>query len=116
MNENIRIMLEKLSQDEEAQKKLGAIRDPEEAYQLVTSIHGGYTKEEFIAVVTAIQKQMNQDLTAEDLSKAAGGEGTDASEVITNVLVSTATAASMAASMVGTIYATAMLINLAASV
>ena len=73
MNENIQIMLKKLSEDEEAQKKLAAIRDPEEAYQLVTSIHGGYTKEEFVAAMTAIHEQLNQDLSDDDLAKTAGG-------------------------------------------
>ena len=51
MNENIQKMLELLSQDEEAMKKLSAIHDPDEAYALVTAIHGGYTKEEFTETV-----------------------------------------------------------------
>ena len=74
MNENIQIMLQKLSEDEEAQKKLSTIHNPEEAYQLVSAIHGGYTKEEFIAAMTTLQEQMNQDLTDADLSKTSGGE------------------------------------------
>ena len=44
MNENIQKMLELLSQDEEAMKRLSAIHDPDEAYALVTSIQGGYRK------------------------------------------------------------------------
>ena len=73
MNENIQKMLELLSEDEEAMKKLSAIRDPDEAYALVTSIHGGYTKEEFIETMTAINNNINQDIAADDLSMAAGG-------------------------------------------
>lgn len=66
-------MLELLSQDEEAMKKLSAIRDPEEAYALVTSIHGGYTKEEFVETMTAINDSINQDINSDDLNKVAGG-------------------------------------------
>ena len=73
MNENISKMLELLSQDEETMKKLSAIHDPDEAYALVSSIHGGYTKEEFIETMTAINDSINQDIDAEDLSTAAGG-------------------------------------------
>ncbi len=119
MNENIRIMLEKLSQDEEAQKKLSAIRDPEEAYQLVTSIHGGYTKEEFIAVATSIQNQLNQDLSEEDMTKVAGG--VDPKDIDTLEMMSYATevVSKTVSSIISTsvvIYSSAMALNLAASV
>ena len=81
MNENILKMLELISQDEEAQKKFATIRDPDEAYALATSIHGGYTKEEFIQAMTALRDQMNQDLSEDDLAAAAGGENT-VSEIV----------------------------------
>ena len=74
MNEDIKIMLEKLSQDEETQKKLATVRDPDEAYAIVSAIHGGYTKEEFIATMKGIAAMENTDLTADDLRKAAGGK------------------------------------------
>jgi len=73
MNENIQKMLELLSQDEETMAKLYIIRDPDEAYALVTSIHGGYTKEEFIETMTAINDSINQDISSDDLNKVAGG-------------------------------------------
>ena len=83
MNENIQKMLELLSQDEENMKKLAAIRDPDEAYALVTSIHGGYTKEEFIEAMTALNEQINQDIDVEDLSKVAGGDASN--KVVTHL-------------------------------
>ncbi len=73
MNENIAKMLSLLAQDEEAQKKLAATRDPDEAYSIVTEISGGYTKEEFMETMRAIDASVNQDLTSEDLAKNAGG-------------------------------------------
>ena len=85
MNENIKIMLEKLAKDEEAQRKLAAVRDPDEAYAIVTAIHGGYTKEEFIEAAKAIQEQQSVDLSDEELAKTSGGSLT--------LLVTTLTAA-----------------------
>ena len=72
-NENILKMLELLAQNEEAQKKFASIRDPEEAYALATSIHGGYTQEEFIQAMASLRDQMNQDLSDEKLNSIAGG-------------------------------------------
>ena len=81
MNENILKMLDLLTQNEEAQKKFASIRDPEEAYALATSIHGGYTQEEFIQAMASLRDQMNQDLSEDDLATAAGGEST-VSEIV----------------------------------
>ena len=73
MNENIQKMMELLSQNEEAMKKLSVISDLDEAYALATSIHGGYTKEEFIEAIKASDDCIDQDMETEDLSKVAGG-------------------------------------------
>ena len=78
MNENIIKMLEMLSRDEEAQKKLAATRDPDEAYAIVSEIHGGYTKEEFVEAMKAINDKINQDLTDGELAQTAGGNVTAA--------------------------------------
>ena len=97
MNENITKMLEMLSKDEEAQKKLQATRDPDEAYAIVSEIHGGYTKEEFVEVMTAINEALNQDLTAEDLAQTAGGDDKEVENAIFGIKTSAtivATAAS----------------------
>jgi undecaprenyl pyrophosphate synthase len=74
MNENIKIMLEKLSKDNAAQAKLQAATNPDEAYALVSSIQGGYTKEEFMDVMKKIASSMQEgELSDEDVSAAAGG-------------------------------------------
>ena len=73
MNENIKIMLEKVMRDEELQKKVATATTPEEAYALAISIHGGYTMEEFIEASKTIQDQQNADLSDEELAKTAGG-------------------------------------------
>ncbi len=73
MNEHIKIMLEKLARDEEAQKKLAAVRTPEEAYAIASALHGGYTKEELIEAMMTMKGTENADLSDADLSKAAGG-------------------------------------------
>ena len=87
MNENIKIMLEKLAQDEETQKKLSAVRDPDEAYAIVTAIHGGYTKEEFVETMKALNEQLNQDLDEKDLATASGGlDGEQLGSVVKTVI------------------------------
>ena len=88
MNENINIMLEKLAKDEETLKKLSAVRDPDEAYAIVIAIQGGYTKDEFVETMKALNEQLNQDLDEKDLATASGG--TDAGEVVEAVTKATA--------------------------
>ncbi|MBQ9612633.1 MAG: Nif11-like leader peptide family RiPP precursor [Lachnospiraceae bacterium] len=85
MNENIKKFLEKLSNDPEAIAKMSAIRDPEEAYQLASSMQDGFTKEEFISVMEAFREsgKPREDLSDEDLMKVAGGA--DVWEVIYTV-------------------------------
>ena len=48
MNENIKLFLEKMAEDQELQSRFSQITDPNEAYDLAISIQPGYTKEEFI--------------------------------------------------------------------
>ena len=84
MNENITKMLEMLSRDEEAQKKLEATHDPDEAYAIVSKIHGGYTKEEFVEAMKTINDAINQDLNGEDLAQTAGGAEMGVTEAISN--------------------------------
>ena len=91
MNENIRVLLEKVSEDQELQAKFSQIRDPDEAYALASSIQPGFTKEELIEAMTAIRDSMNEDLTDDDMAKSAGG---DANPVVVSVTVSVATAIS----------------------
>ena len=67
--------MEKLSNDPEAAAKMSAIRDPEEAYRLASSMQDGFTKEEFISAMEAIRKTSGAgaELSDEDLMKVAGG-------------------------------------------
>ena len=87
MNENIKIMLEKLARDEESLKKLAAVRDPDEAYAIVSAIQGGYTKEEFVETMKTLDEQLNQDLSENDLAHTSGG-GIGMSEVISGSVIS----------------------------
>ena len=58
--------------------------NPDEAFALVSSIHGGYTKEEFIEAMTALNDQIDQDIDVEDRSKAAGGKD-DTTKAVTHL-------------------------------
>ena len=114
MNENIKIMLEKLAQDEETQKKLCAVRDPDDAYAMVSAIQGGYTKEEFVETMRALNEQLSADLTPDDLSRAAGG---DVTAVIGSASVSaamTAFTAAVTGSSAGTAVAVSAVVGAAA--
>lgn len=73
MNENIRLFLEKMSEDQELQAKFSQIKDPDEAYALASSIQPGFSKEEFITTMTSIRDAMEENLTDEDMAKSAGG-------------------------------------------
>ncbi len=73
MNENIRLFLEKMSEDQELQAKFSQIRDADEAYALASSVQPGFTKEEFVKTMTAVREAMAEDLTDEDMAKSAGG-------------------------------------------
>ena len=63
MNENIKLLAKKLSEDEAMQAKLKAIRDPDEAYALVSSIQGGITKEEFAENLHMSAEELDEFLT-----------------------------------------------------
>ena len=91
MNENIKAFLEKVSADPEIQARFSQIKDSDEAYELAVSIQSGFTKEEFITEMTKIKEAMEENLTDEDLAKAAGG---DADTVVATVTISVATVVS----------------------
>ncbi len=112
MNENIQIMLQKLCQDEEAQKKFSSLHDADEAYALALSIQDGYSKDEFIAAMRALHDQINSDLNAEDLVKTAGGVeaedvGVTAGISAASSAVGTAVASAVAASYITSLAASA---------
>ena len=114
MNENIKIMLEKLARDEESLKKLAAVRDPDEAYAIVSAIQGDYTKEEFVETMRALNEQLGADLTNVDLSRAAGGDVTAIVGSATASAAMTAFTAAVTGSSVGTAVAVSAAVGAAA--
>ena len=100
MNENIKAFLKKLGEDKELQAKLEAIRDPEEAYKLASSVQSSFTKEEFIEAMIKLDEAINafNELTDEDLAKVAGGVSTtEAATYVVSFSVSISSAASTSA-------------------
>jgi predicted ribosomally synthesized peptide with nif11-like leader len=73
MNENIKIFLQKVSEDESLQEQLKAIKDPDKAYEFAASVQSGFTKEEFKNTMKELKAKMSRDLSDDDLEKAAGG-------------------------------------------
>jgi hypothetical protein len=69
MNENIKILINKINEDPEIAAKFSDVKDPEEAYEIASSIQDGFTKEEFMAFVEKIKGE----LSPEDLNMVAGG-------------------------------------------
>ena len=92
MNENIKLFLEKVESDSALRDKFAQVKDPDEAYELASSIQGGFTKEEFIEEMTKIKKAMDETLTDEDLAKSSGGgdiiDTEDVVSMVTSVVVS----------------------------
>ena len=96
MNENIKVLLEKLSKDEATVAKLQAIKDPDEAYALVSSIQGGISKEEFIDTMKKLQGAAEGELSDSEVAAAAGG-GQDTGDVIIDTVWNTVKTAASAA-------------------
>ena len=78
MNENIKALLEKVSGDEELLAKFSACSSVDDAFELAKGIVGGFTKEEFVEAMTALNAADAGDISDEDLAAAAGGEGEEA--------------------------------------
>ena len=80
MNENIKALIKKVMSDKELQAKFQALRDPDEAYKLASSIQSGFTKEEFIAAMTELKNTADevQALSPDELQTVAGGSWSSA--------------------------------------
>ena len=76
MNENIKKFLEKAAQDPELTAKMSAVRDPDEAYELASSLQDGFTKEEFFTAMKELAAA-DGDLGDADLKKFSGGGESD---------------------------------------
>jgi predicted ribosomally synthesized peptide with nif11-like leader len=74
MNENVKVFLQKVAEDKELQEQFKEIKDPDKAYELATSVQGGFSKDEFVEAMKDLKAKMSRDLSDDDLEKVAGGE------------------------------------------
>lgn len=95
MNANIKELLVKLSKDEATVAKLQAVKDPDEAFALVSAIQDGFSKEEFMEAMKKIQAEGEGELSDEEVSAAAGGMST--LEAITTSIIDVAKPAATSA-------------------
>ena len=75
MNENIKVLVEKVSGNDEMLAKFSACGSVDEAFELAKGIVGGFTKEEFVEAMTALSAADDGDISDDELAGAAGGEG-----------------------------------------
>ena len=95
MNENIKLLLEKLNKDESIVAKLKEIKDPDEAYKLVSSVQGGFTKEEFVDAMKKLGSAGDGELSDEDVAAAAGGSSSDILSRVESLAMSSAVSTSV---------------------
>jgi predicted ribosomally synthesized peptide with nif11-like leader len=98
MNENIKIFLQKVSEEKTLQAKLQACKGPDDAYEFAASIQSGFTKEEFQSTMKELKANMSRDLSDEDLEKAAGGGINDITATTGSIVTTMSPVTSMAAS------------------
>ena len=100
MNENIKLFLKKVSENKELAEKFSAVKNPDEAYELASSIQSGFSKQEFFDAMLKIQSAVNtfNELSNEDLAKVAGGVETGLRVTLSTLMTSSASicAAAMA--------------------
>lgn len=89
MNESIRVLLEKVSGDEELLAKFSACKSVDEAFDLARELVGGFTKEEFVEAMTALSAADEGDISDEDLTAAAGGSVSEAVSQVKDSIVDT---------------------------
>ena len=78
MNENIKKFLKKVSGDAEIAAKFSAIKDPDEAYKMASSLQDGFSKEEFVSAMDKLAAVASSgDISDEDLLKYSGGGTTE---------------------------------------
>jgi predicted ribosomally synthesized peptide with nif11-like leader len=66
--------LEKVAADEELQAKMQKATNPDEAYAIASAVQDGFSKEEFVEVMQALNAQNANELSEDDLNKVAGGK------------------------------------------
>lgn len=78
MNENFKKLFEEIQKDENLMEKFKDCKTAEEAYAVATAVADGYTMEEFKEIIAKIYytvKNMNGELSDDDLNHVAGGLG-----------------------------------------
>lgn len=95
MNENIKVLLKKVAEDNDLASRMNACKTPDEAYAVASEAVSGFTKEEFVSAMEKIRADIesSRELSDEDLSQVAGGadEKTVVTAVFSTVTASTAT-------------------------
>lgn len=76
VNENLKAFVERMFKDEDLASRMAACKSPEEAYALASSEQEGFTFEEFTEAMTALRDAYSQEISDEDLARAAGGVDT----------------------------------------
>jgi predicted ribosomally synthesized peptide with nif11-like leader len=101
MNENIKKFVEKAINDKALQDKMAACKTPEEAYAIASSVQDGFTMEEFTEAMQQLFDLTHEnELTDEDLAKAAGGTSEEDDFTIFLTMSGIAVSASAALSVV----------------
>jgi predicted ribosomally synthesized peptide with nif11-like leader len=96
VKEELKLFVNKVAADEELQKKMMSAKTPEEAYAVASSIQEGFSYDEFVDTMTKLKTVIDeQEVTDEDLAKAAGGFSQSDGPVV-SITVSGALAASYA--------------------
>ena len=100
MNENLKLFLQRFYEDEALTARFGACKSEDEAYTLASSVQDGFTKEEFVETMSALNQAYNDgDISREDLAKVGGGA--DRTDIIytnvTGTIMISATSAAAAA-------------------
>ena len=75
MNENVKALLTRIAESEELQAKFAELDTPEKAYEFAKSLQDGFTQEEFLDAVAALNEADEGDISDEALAAAAGGTG-----------------------------------------
>ena len=101
MNDNLKLFLQRFYEDEALAARLGACKSEDEAYTLASSVQDGFTKEEFVETMSALNHANNSgDLTKEDLRGIAGGLDEEDTIIISSASISATTIGAMGAAAI----------------
>ena len=96
MNENLKLLLDRMMNDEALVAKLGASKSEDEAYAIASAAQDGFTKEEFVDAMNAVYRADNgADLSREDLARVSGGDDIIGATIAASALGAAAGAAAI---------------------